>query len=201
VRIIASTLEPTILDIMSLRTGGLYVMTIRFETEPEAADEQAATLVNMATGLNDTQIIQGEAEESLWQQAARDFLLASDASNALIIKASILPTDVVSWLASLEQTVEQKSLNLRWRAHAGHGLIFARLAGDEDALVSAVTQLRSAASTTQGSLVVLDAAPALASRVDVWGSLPTQTFEVMRRLKLRFDPNYALNPGRFVGGL
>jgi glycolate dehydrogenase FAD-binding subunit len=41
----------------------------------------------------------------------------------------------------------------------------------------------------------------LASKVDVWGSLPTQTLEVMRRLKVRFDPNYILNPGRFVGGI
>src|SRR6266852_4292981 len=48
VRVIASTLEPTVLDIMNLRTGGLYVMTARFEMEPESADEQAATLVEMA---------------------------------------------------------------------------------------------------------------------------------------------------------
>jgi len=67
VRVIASTLEPTVLDVMSLRattrpldqpdstpqstrasTGGLYVMTVRFEMEPESADEQAAALVDMA---------------------------------------------------------------------------------------------------------------------------------------------------------
>ncbi len=144
VRVIASTLEPTVLDVMSLwattrplgqpdltpqstraSTGGLYVMAVRFELEPESADEQAA----------------------------------------------------------------------------GHGLIFARLAGDEAALVTAVDQLRSAASVGQGSLVVVDAPPALASKVDVWGTLPGQTFEVMRRLKVRFDPNYTLNPGRFVGGI
>jgi glycolate oxidase FAD binding subunit len=201
VRIIASTLEPTILDIMSLRTGGLYVMTVRFEMEPESADEQASTLVDMATGLSDTQIVQDTPEERLWQQVARDFTLASDAPDALIIKASILPTDIASWLAGLEQTAQRENLTLRWRAHAGHGLIFARLAGNETALVTAVAELRTAASATQGSLVVLDAPPALASKVDVWGSLPDQTFEVMRRLKVRFDPNHTLNPGRFVGGL
>jgi len=207
VHIIASTLEPTILDIMSLRTGGLYVMATRFEMEPESANEQAATLIEMAkaeTGSlrnNDIQIVQDEPEERLWRQVAVDFPLASDAPNALIVKASILPTEIASWLASLEQTAQRENLTLRWRAHAGHGLIFARLAGDEAALVTAVAQLRTAASAGQGSLVVLDASPTLAGKVDVWGSLPEQTFEVMRRLKLRFDPNYTLNPGRFVGGL
>src|SRR6266581_3143158 len=226
VRVIASTLEPTVLDVMSLwattrpldqpdstpqstraSTGGLYVMTVRFEMEPESSDEQAAALVDMARAgassrpYSDVQIMQGEAEERLWRQVAIDYTLASDAANALIVKASVLPTDVVSWLESLEHTAQQESLNVRWRAHAGHGLIFARLAGDEAALVTAIDQLRGADSVGQGSLVVVDAPPALASKVDVWGTLPGQTFEVMRRLKVRFDPNYTLNPGRFVGGI
>lgn len=207
VRVIASALEPTVLDVMSLRTGRLYTMTVRFEMEPESADEQAAALVDMARAeansrpSSDVQIMQGEAEERLWRQVAVDYTLASDTANALIVKASVLPTDVASWLESLEHTAEQESLNVRWRAHAGHGLIFARLAGDEAALVTAVDQLRGAASVGQGSLVVVDAPPALASKVDVWGTLPGQTFEVMRRLKERFDPNYTLNPGRFVGGI
>ncbi len=201
VRVIASTLEPTVLDVMSLRTGGLYVMTARFEMEPESADEQAAALAEMATTLSDIQTMQGEPEARLWRQVAIDFVLASDAPNAIILKASVLPTDVVSWLESLEHTAQQESLNLSWRAHAGHGLVFARLMGDEAALVTAVDQLRSAVATGQGSLVVIDAPPALANKVDVWGSLPGQTLEVMRRLKVRFDPNYILNPGRFVGGI
>jgi len=81
-----------------------------------------------------------------------------------------------------------------------------RVTGDEAALATAVDQLRSASRNElgdygQGSLVVIDAPPALASKVDVWGSLAPQTLEVMRRLKVRFDPNYILNPGRFVGGI
>jgi len=208
VRVIASTLEPTVLDIMNLRTGGLYVMTARFEMEPESADEQTATLVEMARAeassrpyYSDVQTMQGEAEERLWRQVAVDYPLASDAANTLIVKASVLPTELAPWLQNLEHTAQQTSLTISWRAHAGHGLVFARLTGDEAALATAVDQLRSAAAAGQGSLVVIDAPPALASKVDVWGSPPVQTLEVMRRLKVRFDPNYILNPGRFVGGI
>jgi glycolate oxidase FAD binding subunit len=200
VRVIASTLEPTALDVMSAPATGVgCVMAARFETEPESADEQASTLTSMATGLNDSKILQGEAEEQFWRQVARDFPLASDAENALIMKASVLPTGVATWLESLEHIVNEANLSARWRAHAGHGLVFARLSGDETALARAVDELRRAASAGQGSLVVLDAPAALARKVDVWGPIPA--FEVMRRLKVRFDPNSTLNPGRFVGGI
>ncbi len=200
VRVIASTLEPTALDVMSAPAAGVgCVMAARFETEPESADEQAATLVSMTTGLDDNKTLQGEAEEQFWQQVASDFPLASEAENALILKASVLPTSVASWLESLEHTAKEASLSTRWRGHAGHGLIFARLSGEETALARAVDELRHVASAGEGSLVVLDAPVALARKVDVWGSIPA--FEIMRRLKARFDPNYTLNPGRFVGGI
>jgi glycolate oxidase FAD binding subunit len=200
VRVIASTLEPTALDVMSVPAAGAgCVMAARFETEPESADEQAATLTSMTTGLNDIKTLQGEAEEQFWRQVASDFQLASDAENALIMKASVLPTGVSSWLESLEHTAKEANLSTRWRAHAGHGQVFARLSGEETALATAIDELRRAASAGQGSLVVLDAPAVLAGKVDVWGPIPA--FEVMRRLKVRFDPNYTLNPRRFVGGI
>src|SRR5260370_38741093 len=164
-------------------------MTVRFEMDPESADEQAAALVDMARAeagsrpYSDVQIMQGEAEERLWRQVAIDYTLASDAANALILKASVLPTDVASWLESLEHTAEQESLNVRWRAHAGHGLIFARLAGDEAALVTAIDQLRGAAPFGRRRLVAVDAPPMLPSKVHHWGTCPGQTLEVIRRLE------------------
>jgi len=177
------------------------VMTVRFETDPEPADEQSAALVAMTTtsDLDQVQIMQGEPEQRLWQQVAVDFPLISDAEHTLIVKASVLPTDVGPWLEDLEKLALSANLSKRWRAHVGHGLIFVRLAGDDVALVTAVEQLRQAATLRQGNLVVLDAPPDLARQVDVWG--PGQALELMRRLKVRFDPNYTLNPGRFVGGI
>jgi glycolate oxidase FAD binding subunit len=85
------------------------------------------------------------------------------------------------------------------RAHAGHGIVYTRLTGLQDALIAAITALRAAATGGSGSLVVQEASPELAARVDVWG--PSQSLDVMRRVKERFDPNGILNPGRFVGGI
>jgi glycolate oxidase FAD binding subunit len=49
--------------------------------------------------------------------------------------------------------------------------------------------------------IVLDApAPARAS-LDPWGAGPGPAVELMRRIKMRFDPAGACNPGVFVGGI
>jgi len=100
-------------------------------------------------------------------------------------------------LERLRQVASEMGLAARWRAHAGHGLVFARLYGPDAALVGAVERLREAATGGQGSLVVMDAPPALAEQLDVWGASPA--LDVMRRVKAQFDPNGTLNPGRFVG--
>ena len=72
---------------------------------------------------------------------------------------------------------------------------------DVAATAAAVTDAREYAETRGGSLVV-EAAPAeLRARVDAWGKLPSPAFKLMQQLKLRFDHEWRLNSGRFVGGL
>ncbi|HEX6817387.1 MAG TPA: FAD-linked oxidase C-terminal domain-containing protein, partial [Ktedonobacterales bacterium] len=73
------------------------------------------------------------------------------------------------------------------------------LTGQQGALIAAIVALREAAIAGRGSMVVQEASPDLAARVDVWG--PSPALDTMRRVKQRFDPNGILNPGRFVGGL
>jgi glycolate oxidase FAD binding subunit len=116
-----------------------------------------------------------------------------------LLKTSVLPTEVGSWLERLRAETARRGLAVRTRAHAGHGLICTRVNASEDALVGAIAALREQAISGRGSLVVPEAPPALARRVDVWG--PTSVLELMRRVKARFDPNGTLNPERFVGGV
>lgn len=201
VRVNDSTLAPTVLDILSPTTGGEACRLIaRFEMEQEAADDQAATLVKMAGSLSTTaQTIAGGAEEQLWSEVAAHVAAPSGSEASLLLKASVLLTEVAHWVQSLQSTIQQAHLSARWRAHAGHGLIFVRLSGDGAALVAAIEALRQAATRRQGSLVVLEAPPALLQQLDVWG--PSPALEVIRRLKARFDPHATLNPGRFIGGI
>jgi FAD/FMN-containing dehydrogenase len=64
-----------------------------------------------------------------------------------------------------------------------------------------VAALRAALPSKAVS-VLLDAPASLRSTVDPWGShTEGPALELMRRLKTRFDPARACNPGVFVGGI
>ncbi|MDQ2885104.1 MAG: FAD-binding oxidoreductase [Chloroflexota bacterium] len=194
VRVINSTLVPTLVDICrSTMWEQEYSLVVRFEMGEEAAEQQANTLLAMAEN-KDARILHDSEEEQYWARIAP---VSDDGATTLTLKASILPTETISWLTSLQSLARKAGLSADWRAHIGHGLIFVTLAGDASALISAVTELRQAATNLRGSLVVMEN-PALL-QLDTWGTPPA--LDVMRRLKERFDPTATLNPGRFVGGI
>jgi glycolate oxidase FAD binding subunit len=203
-RTLSSTLVPTIMDILGSNDQERpYTMAVRFEMGQEAAEAQAATLVELAANVSarlgkTAKILHGEAEEQFWSCAKAHFAVWGNTGAALTLKTSVLPTEMVSWVDSLHHTAQEGHLSTMWRAHAGHGLIFTQLAGaDETTVASAVEALRLSAQYLQGSLAVLDGPATLTQQLDVWGTTPA--LDVMHRLKSRFDPHATLNPGRFVG--
>jgi FAD/FMN-containing dehydrogenase len=79
------------------------------------------------------------------------------------------------------------------RVALGHG--FVEL--DPDAIATFENHLPGGTTTT-----ILDAPTAIREARDPWGpSPPERELELMRRIKARFDPAYACNPGVFVGGI
>jgi len=220
VRVNASTLTPTILDVFGPAPGarssetvsGLdarqYTLAARFESGVVAsvADQSAALLALAADLAADARTLDGAEEAAFWESAQRAVTpesvpdeAASSGASSLLLKASLLPADLAGWLAALHKTAQADGLATRWRAHAGHGLVYARVTGADARLPDALVALRQRASERRGSLVVQSAPPALARQIDVWG--PTTALAMMRRLKDRFDPHATLNPGRFVGGI
>ncbi len=222
VRVIGSTLIPTMIDIFSPTSQEeQYTLGVRFEMGPEAADDQSTALIEMAGKLGETaQKLSDEAEEQFWSRSVTRRTAPNTSETTLSLKASVLPTEVARWLESLQHTIQRENLSADWRAHAGHGLIYASLSGDTTALITAVDELRQVAMSRQGSLVITNAPYTLASQpavqtanelrsssaqavskewLDMWGT--GSALEVMRRIKARFDPEATLNPGRFVGGI
>jgi len=206
VRIIGSTLVPTIIDIVGDTTrANTYTMAVRFEMGQEAVTAQADTLLAMIADIHGdvvqaAQTLEGDAEVQFWAQTKHTtIIIKNDSPNMLTLKASLLPTETAHWLTNLEQVCQQQQVQATWRAHAGHGLISVRLVGDDAALVASVNKLRQVAIEQKGSVVVTEAPFQLAQQLDVWGPVPA--LSVMRNIKARFDPHNTLNPGRFVGGL
>ncbi|GAC1584816.1 MAG: FAD-binding oxidoreductase [Ktedonobacteraceae bacterium] len=203
IRILSSTLVPTIIDVQGdTANTNMYTMAVRFEMGQEAVEAQTATLLAMAAEakkdtIQTAQLLEGDAETQFWSQTALSKNGIDATKTSLTLKTSLLPTEVTHWLAHVEQVCQEQQIYATWRAHAGHGLVFVHLTGDD--LISAVDELRQEALKRRGSLVVTDAPATVAQQVDIWGPVPA--LDVMRNLKARFDPHNTLNPGRFVGGL
>jgi glycolate oxidase FAD binding subunit len=198
-RIIASQLTPTALDVLgAISSGDGSRLLARFDSTHEAVADQAAQLSQMAraAGLGDIRTLAGAEADQAWGES---LLTSADEPSAFVLKASLLPTDVAPWLAALADHAGAAGLTARWRAHAGHGIVFARLTGPAPALVDALAPLRAAAVERRGTVVVQDAPAELARQLDIWG--PSSALDLMRRVKASFDPHGTLNPGRFIGGI
>ena len=76
---------------------------------------------------------------------------------------------------------------------AGTGTFYVRIGAAE-----AVEQLRSA---LDAPCVLLDAPADVRARLDPWDVAEGGELTLARRLKERFDPARACNPGLFVGGI
>lgn len=108
-------------------------------------------------------------------------------------------TFVLSGLADVLGSAAEAGATLR--GSAGTGVLYGALPSTmpvEEVRASLET-LRAACGRHGGSVVVVDAPPAVKSAVDVWGPVPG--LDLMRRVKDQFDPDHRLAPGRFVGGI
>ncbi len=187
-----------------------------WETDEVLGDATPGTLARLVVALDGTaaevDFLTAAIEQS-WQSAAvtnirrvkgkeqtalesrmREFPTSAD---ALVIKASMVPSGVTNWLTVLHQVDPQASV----LAHAGSGIVIARCAlPAAQASAALVHQLQPAALAQHGNLVVLSAPSGMEQTCRaVWGSA-LESAGIMRSIKSQFDPHGLLNPGRFVYG-
>ncbi len=187
--ILASSLRPTGLQ-LSLGSRTAPELAVRLESgSPAALAAQEAELRALAAPHA------GGPADDPWLARER---LGRGTGVAAICKLTFLPAR----LASLIHAVGAASAPGEWQLVAqGAGVGWLRLeATSSDALRAAILDIRCEAALRGGSLAVAEAPLDVAAQVDAWGD-PGDALPHMRRLKERFDPAGALNPGRFVGGI
>jgi glycolate oxidase FAD binding subunit len=103
-------------------------------------------------------------------------------------------------LDATRAAAERHDVALHVRGTAA-GVLHAGLPGETPAGVvsSVVDELRRAASSYAGTVVVLTAPRGTRDTIDLWGPVPG--LALMRRLKDEMDPPHRFAPGRFVGGI
>jgi glycolate oxidase FAD binding subunit len=129
---------------------------------------------------------------------ARQDLWNAPTKTTLLVKISLLPTDIAKMLGSLQSLSESRKINWRIVLQAT-GLGMLRLEGEPAQLSAAAEQFRIELQSRGGSLVVLRRPPDLHS-IDAWGNAGDGV-SLMRAVKHQLDPKNTLNPGRFVGGI
>jgi glycolate oxidase FAD binding subunit len=144
--------------------------------------ERVASLMRDAN-LHQVEVTEDDAE--LW---ARQRAGQRSADRALI-RVAARP----SGLAAALRAAEAAGGTLVGRVTIGHSFIEL----DPDAVATLDRHLPEGAAS-----VLLDCPAGLRHSIDPWGSSPSDAaLELMRRVKARFDPARACNPGVFVGGI
>ena len=116
------------------------------------------------------------------------------------IKIGAPPAELTSVLDSILNAAERRGATVSMTGHAGSGVTYAGLSGEEDDLVGLVEEVREIRTRSGGSVIVRRAPASFKDKVDVWG--PAGDYlGLTRRVKEKFDPGYFMNPGRFIGGI
>jgi glycolate oxidase FAD binding subunit len=115
-----------------------------------------------------------------------------------VAKLSLLPSSIAATIESMSRTAETQKLDWTFVLQA-MGVGSVGLIGTAPAMHSALRALRQYLKNEGGSLVV-HRRPVGMEPLDAWGDAD-DAVSLMRAVKMRFDPNATLNPGRFVGGI
>lgn len=158
--------------------GGILARSGGVQARPRA--EAVASLMREA-GLGQVEIVEDDAELWARQRAGQR------SADQVLFRVAARP----SALAGVLRAAEAASGTVAGRAAIGHSYVEV----DPDAIVAFQRQLPERAVA-----VMLDAPRAIRNLVEPWGPEPGEpALELMRRVKERFDPAHACNPGVFVG--
>ena len=136
-----------------------------------------------------------------WWQACVRFLAPGDAGpREALLRLAALPAGLGPLVEQVERLCAGAGLTARLAAHAGNGVLFARVGDGHRPIAQALPELHAALLARWGDATVLAGPPELKPRLDVWGR-PPAGLALMRAIKAQFDPRGTLNPGRFIGRL
>jgi glycolate dehydrogenase FAD-binding subunit len=200
--ILASSLEPDRIEWLNgpaLGRAGLEpapaAVAVSVASVAEAVASQGDLLGSMASRLGARV---STLADGLWTR------LGDALAGAILVKVAGEIRRLPFWAGEIESAAAGLGLRPALVGEAGDGILRAAIEGSvspETWASGFVRPLREALAAEGGSLVVERAPLALKQACDVWGPVPDVAQEVMKRLKVEFDPRGTLNPGRFVGGL
>jgi glycolate oxidase FAD binding subunit len=183
--------EPLAVEIASHSTESAVDVLVRFASTTAAVDAQVDALWGESRASNvESDVIGGDAEAACWREHGARVWQGSD----VIVRCAWLPASLEAVLERIARVAGETQTTMALTGRAAIGAGHLRIAGDVDAQIRAIVQLRAAAPVIQ-HVVILRAPLAIKSRIDVWGDLGDAAI-VLQALKRALDPAGILGAGR-----
>ncbi|MBI4469331.1 MAG: FAD-binding oxidoreductase, partial [Acidobacteria bacterium] len=183
--------------------SGGYLLSVRLIDSLAAIGEQADRILATARSSN-ARFDRMDGEESALFWRRWNEMLAGSAGS-LRLRISTLPSrssQLFRWgEEQLLRIAKQAVLTLAPATGTIRAVTHPPIDGEEEARIAGlVSTWRAEAEALAGYLTVESAAVGVKALVDSWGEVGLQ-FELMKRIKSKFDPRATFSPGRFLGGL
>jgi len=192
-----SSFSQFVLDALEMRwENDRGVIAALFEGIEPAVEAQSSAATEALRSHGETSVLGRDEGDEFWKSFARRPWATGDVA----LKIGAPPSDLAAVLDSVVGAAERAGVEVRISGHAGTGVTFAGLSGEDDGLVEVVEEVREIRLRRGGSVVVQAAPLAVKERLEVWGS-GGDYLGLTRRVKEKFDPGYNMNPGRFLGGI
>jgi len=192
-----SSASQFVLDALEMRwEGDSGVIAALFEGIEPAVEAQSSAAAELLRSHGEANVLGKDDGDEFWDSFARRPWVPGDVA----LKIGAPPADLAAVLDSVLGTAEHAGVEARLSGHAGTGVTFAGLSGEDDGLVDVVEEVREIRVRRGGSVVVQEAPLSIKERLDVWGPVGDY-LGLTRRVKEKFDPGYNMNPGRFLGGI
>jgi FAD/FMN-containing dehydrogenase len=173
-----------------MEVGGSHRVVERYRFELE-----------QLTSSMGTQLARYEKSDAAWNRVSDlGHWLPSRFPEVTVLKAALPLVASEEFLSRAQQEAESEQISLAGFAEVGLGIV--RLCALQEKLASGtsawVGRLRQAAIDLGGTLVIEHCPAELKRQVDVWGP-GGDDLGSMHKMKVAWDPNAVLSPGRLVG--
>ena len=196
-------LNPRALEACGLGRGTQGLL-IALEGVTEVVERQKAEIAALCGhhGAPAVEVLEGEAESRAWRDIRNLALtVASRSPGVVVTKSSGSLSGLQGVCDVAREAAERRGLPLCLDVCAGSGIVHAWLegqGGDESRQVEVVSEMRTAAVASGGSLVIESAPHLVKSAISVWGEHGCD-FAAMKAVKAKLEPRGLMNPGRYGG--
>ncbi|HEY0426406.1 MAG TPA: FAD-linked oxidase C-terminal domain-containing protein [Pyrinomonadaceae bacterium] len=206
--ILSSELLPVAVELLSpgnsvksdlITSNERHTLLIRFAGADETVSYQVKRAVALIENFRQIAAATISDDAGLWSELAT---IPVQNSNKLIWRSVVPRSKMDTMLDAATKRSGNGAASLLWQASIGDGRLRVEEEMTDDILekIKSLEELRRAANSLGGNLVIENAPLILKENFDSWGDAGNAA-EIMRNIKAQMDSENRFSPGRFAAGI